>query len=946
MSDTRFRIVVDVDPTEAKPQIKGLEKSLEDIEAAAKKSSAALAARVDKAIEQEERNAAAARAAAAARVDEIIRQEERAAAAARKATAARIDEMMRQSDAYDDIVKSITDSTHAMQLSGDELKRYNVLQQAMLSAKAQGIQLTEQQKTVLNDEISVHINMANAIKHEREAMRAADDEMQRRKSLLISIIGDEEAQKQKLADLAHLYATGALSAEKYAKAQKDALGQSGPGLGSKAKDFASQLPGGGLIGLGAVGVGAAAVTGVVALGGEYINLSNAAQKFTSASQDVNAVIAEQFDLSKKLHSSLGDTMELYDSIRDATDELNMSHEQQIQLTKSVGAAVVGSGKSLGEAGQLLAKLTYAISAGSISALELKGIFKQFPDVAAGFVEVTGKSRKEMIALAADGKFTGDMLVNAFNAIGPAMEDKVSKKALTAGQSFARFKDELTISVGAMVTSTGAFEALASVLEATAYVIVGVAVGLKAIGDAAVATINAIDDAVVAVGQFASDTASMVSDAVTGLVGGIDLTQESLKRLVEAQKEAADTTSWYSDATTEALAVVDKHGVSVSTTTTATVKLTAEEEKLAQAMRDADPAIGGATKMLDDQARSIKAVHDRVIALRAALNSGTLGGAGENLVKRSALDLEYQKAKIAETFADKSYGEVVVRVKAAELDRAAAIEKVTTAYKVGAITAKQYYAEMAQYRSSGGGKKKTDVEDSIGNSMGEALKREQEATRARIKLLSDYDAAVAASVSAAEGKNMNDQLDAAAESLKKMQQELESVGKSFKEAAPSEEWTKAITEIAKPALTDALTQMGDAFIEFARTGKGSFSDMVDSILANLQRLLLNKLIMQLVDSIFPTKVPGVPTAGGAVAGIISGALGAGGAGGASGGASGGTGGGGSSARRRGGGNAPIIRLYNITDPNAPINAIASSGGEQAVMRVMAKNANTVRNLTRR
>lgn len=172
---------------------------------------------------------------------------------------------------------------------------------------------------------------------------------------------------------------------------------------------------------------------------------------------------------------------------------------------------------------------------------------------------------------------------------------------------------------------------------------------------------------------------------------------------------------------------------------------------------------------------------------------------------------------------------------------------------------------------------------------------------------------------------------------------------FAKSQPVNEWADTIEKSVKPAIMDALTQMSDAFLEFARTGKGSFSDMVDSILANLQRLLLNKLITKLVDAAFggsAVSVPGVGSAGGAVAGLIGGAISGGGGGGGSSGGGGGSSG--DSARRRsdGGGNAPIIRLYNITDPNAPINAIASSGGEQAVMRVMAKNANTVRNLTRR
>jgi len=157
MSETRFRIVVDVDPTQAKPEIKGLEKSLEGVEAAAKKASAAMAARID----------------------EVIKQEDKAAAAARAASVARIDETIRQADAYDAIINQIKSATNALRLSDDELKRQNITQQAMNSAKAQGIDISNEQIAKLNDEISAHINAANAIKAERAAAKDLADEIKR-----------------------------------------------------------------------------------------------------------------------------------------------------------------------------------------------------------------------------------------------------------------------------------------------------------------------------------------------------------------------------------------------------------------------------------------------------------------------------------------------------------------------------------------------------------------------------------------------------------------------------------------------------------------------------------------------------------------------------------------------------------------------------------------------
>lgn len=225
-------------------------------------------------------------------------------------------------------------------------------------------------------------------------------------------------------------------------------------------------------------IGAAAIAAVVAevthLGNEYIELANKAQKLTEKGGDINATLREQLALSKDLHGSLDGTLELYDAVRDGTDELNLSMRDQIELTKDIGSAVVASGKSVEQAGGLMSKLTYAFSSGAIGGRELKGIMKEFPDIAAEFVTAMGHSRKELIDLANKGQVSSDMLIAAFRKMGPEMEEKVGRKAETTSQMWQHFNDTITISVGRLAEATGGFRAFGEVLDG-----IGKAVGLAA-----------------------------------------------------------------------------------------------------------------------------------------------------------------------------------------------------------------------------------------------------------------------------------------------------------------------------------------------------------------------------------------------------------------------------------------------------------------------------------
>jgi tape measure domain-containing protein len=981
MSETRFRIVVDVDPTKASPVIGEMADKLGKVEAAADKAADAIESMIaDSAIKS---------AAAAMKATQDARAE----------MAARVDATLKRADAYDAVIAKIGMETAALRMTSDELARHTIVNNASNAARQLGITLTDEQEANLLGLANAHVATTNAIKAEQAAvvaekvaLKQADDELARRKALLVSIVGDEEKQKQELRDLSALYLQGALSAKQYDAARKQAASVgagTGGSLGGKAKEFASMLPGGSLLAGGATAGAAAAVVGAVALGSAYVDLQNNAQKFASTSQNVNQVIAEQLGLSKTLRSSIGDTMNLYDAMRDATDELNMSHEQQIQLTKSVGSSVLASGKSLSDAGNLMTKLTYAISAGSISALELKGIFKEYPDVAAAFVEVTGKSRKEMLQLAADGQFTGQTLIDAFNLIGPAMEEKVSKKAMTAGQSIDQLKNSMVVSIGGALTSAGAMEALGQVVEGLGVAVEIVVGALKV----AIVVLNGVKDAAIAVKDGIEWVAGGIFDAAVAIGENMDFTemlrqsQDGWKQIGEAAAGATEKYTSFFGVIGDMNAAVDKqYGTQMrldavtGKVSFGVAKLTKEEEALAQAMRDADPAIGGANKALADQANKIKAVHDRVIALKAALNSGGLTGAGENSVKRSAIALDLAKATIAATYADKSYGDVVVRVKTAELERADAIKKIGDAFKYGTISAAAFRAEMAQYSSGSGGFKMPKFDrDGLGEIVTRNTIEQLETVKTKLREIAalpplpevDMTAAMAPynaglelqasilkdirgpaieherNMDAANALYANGKL-----SLAEYTEYVKKLEDAFKKSTPpTDEWAK-FGEMVKAPLTDALTQMGDAFLEFARTGKGSFTDLVNSILANVQRLLLNALITKLINAAFGSggggvAIPGVGGVGGAVGDAGAAIAGAfsrvrtpntGPASSAGGGSISG------SSERRGGGS--VIRIYNVQDPNQPINAIASSGGEQAVMRIMGKNSQTLRNLTRR
>lgn len=202
---------------------------------------------------------------------------------------------------------------------------------------------------------------------------------------------------------------------------------------------------------GAIATAAVAALGAefVHLGDEYIVLANKAQKVTDTGGNINETLNQQLELSKQLHGSLTATIELYDSVRDGTDELNMSQGQQVQLAREIGQAVLAEGKSIESAEGLMRRLTYAFASGAITGRDLKSIMKEFPDIGAAFVETMGHSRKELVDMANKGMISSDMLISAFHSMSKEMAEKVDKQIETTGQKWQHFKDEIVLGAGSI-----------------------------------------------------------------------------------------------------------------------------------------------------------------------------------------------------------------------------------------------------------------------------------------------------------------------------------------------------------------------------------------------------------------------------------------------------------------------------------------------------------------
>lgn len=212
---------------------------------------------------------------------------------------------------------------------------------------------------------------------------------------------------------------------------------------------------------------------------EYILTSNAALKFVDAARNANRIIAEQQDLAHGLHGSLHETLELYDSVRDGTDDLNLSHGEQIRLTKSLGEAVQLAGRSMGEAGGVMGRLSYAMASGSISGLELKSMMRQVPPLADLWTKSLGLTRKELVDLANKGLLDVNRLIDPLLDNVGELDSQFGKQRRTTAQWREELKSAFELARGRGLNS---MEAMREALQKTGDASIDMATRQKAAAD--------------------------------------------------------------------------------------------------------------------------------------------------------------------------------------------------------------------------------------------------------------------------------------------------------------------------------------------------------------------------------------------------------------------------------------------------------------------------------
>lgn len=196
----------------------------------------------------------------------------------------------------------------------------------------------------------------------------------------------------------------------------------------------------------------------------YTNLQNRLKLVTNSQQELNQAMNDTFKIAQSSYQTWDSVVQVYQRFSDNAKTLGINMEQTAKLTETVSKAVAVSGASTQAAEAALTQFGQALASGTLRGEELNSILEQTPALAKAIAQGMGITVGQLRAVAAEGKITGEVLVDALTKSADSVEQLFAKTDITISQSFGLLSNELTKFIGEAGQSSGAANLLAGSIK--------------------------------------------------------------------------------------------------------------------------------------------------------------------------------------------------------------------------------------------------------------------------------------------------------------------------------------------------------------------------------------------------------------------------------------------------------------------------------------------------
>lgn len=198
--------------------------------------------------------------------------------------------------------------------------------------------------------------------------------------------------------------------------------------------------------VGAIG-GAAAVRTIVRASDAYTNLRSQLRLVTDSQEELNRVYEQTFELAQDTRQDFESTAQLYTKLARSTDELNLSNEELLKITRAINQSFIVSGAGAEEAAGAVRQLSQGMASGTLRGDELNSVMENSPRLARAIADQLGVTIGQLRQLGADGEITAEKISTALIGASDDIDREFQSMQRTVGQSLQQLRNDVLNALG-------------------------------------------------------------------------------------------------------------------------------------------------------------------------------------------------------------------------------------------------------------------------------------------------------------------------------------------------------------------------------------------------------------------------------------------------------------------------------------------------------------------
>ena len=195
-------------------------------------------------------------------------------------------------------------------------------------------------------------------------------------------------------------------------------------------------------------ISARVIKDTVMLADRYANLLNRMRVVTSSNYELNRAMEGVYQITRETRTALEGNVDMYARVALNTRKMGFAMQDVLRFSKQLNHAIILSGVTAREAQWGMVQFSQALAAGALRGDELRAVMEQLPVVTDVIVDHLGVTRGELRKLAFEGRVTSKVIIEAFNAAEKDLAERFGKRVPTLDQgitvlrsSFIRFIGE-------------------------------------------------------------------------------------------------------------------------------------------------------------------------------------------------------------------------------------------------------------------------------------------------------------------------------------------------------------------------------------------------------------------------------------------------------------------------------------------------------------------------